>query len=297
MRPHTDRPAYRLGYSAWAFGFLAKASRTLGRRTAAAIARTTASLYTRANPDIVAVVAANCSLLEGREVSQADASENFTQFALTLADYLWLGSRSIEQGFVLADLDGGFEALRAARESGKGAILATGHFGFFEFGALVMCRMGFPISVVTHAEPSPALTTWRAAYRRRWGAETIELGTDAFSSLRANEALERGRFTAMLVDRPTGGRNLDINIPGGRIPFSMSPAILSWMTGCAILPVTVRRTPNARYAIQAGQPIEVDRSLSRNDAIAECTRRMADSLIQAFRRNPRQWYHFVPLAR
>lgn len=296
MRPHTERPAYRLGYSAWAFEFLARASCALGRRTAAAIARTTAAAYTRANPDIVAVVAENCRLLEGCEVSSTDAAENFTQFALTLADYLWLGSRSIEQGFALADLDGGFEALRAARESGKGAILATGHFGFFEFGALVMGRMGFPVSVVTHAEPSAALTSWRAGYRRRWGAETIELGTDPFSSLRANEALEKGRFTAMLVDRPVGGRNLAIDMPRGRIPFSMSPAILSWMTGCAILPVTVRRTPEARYAIQAGSPILADRSLARNEAIEDCTRRMADALIAEFRTDPRQWYHFVPLA-
>ncbi len=294
-RPHTARPAYRLGYTSAAFGFLSATARVVGRRAAGWIATTFAGFYCRTNPDLVALLDANRELLTGEKTPPGAGADNFRNFALTLADYLWLASQPPGVGFRLADLGPGIESLREASADGSGAILATGHYGFFEFGALVLGQMGFPVSVVTFAEPSSELTRWRADYRRRWGAETIEIGNDAFSSLRANEAIDRGRLTAMLIDRPLGGRSLEVELPGGRIPFSLSPALLSWMTGCAIVPVSVRRTPSGRYAIQAGAAVRCDRSLPREESLARCTREVAAALVADFRHDPSQWYQFVPL--
>jgi KDO2-lipid IV(A) lauroyltransferase len=216
----------------------------------------------------------------------------FENFARTLADYFWLGGKTREEAAALADIEGPLPDF----PPGSGAVLATGHFGFFEYGALVLGMRGVPVSVVTHAEPSTSLTRWRADYRRRWDAETIELGSDSFSSLRAATAIGNGRLTAMLVDRPAGGRSVDIALPGGAIPFSMAPALLSWMVGCSILPTSVRRTPNGRYAVTTNALVVADRRLPREEALRECTRQVAETLIRDFQRDPLQWYHFVPLA-
>ncbi len=291
-RAHTEFLTYRLGYSAGIFGALLQIGRFVPRAAAGAIARTVSAAYVATHPRIVEVVSANLRILENRILPRSEAATVFREFALTLADYLWLGSRPVAQGLALIDFAGGVEALRST----NGGILATGHYGFFELGAIAMSRIGLPISVVTFAEPSAALTEWRAAYRARWGAETIEIGTDPFSSLRAHDALRAGRFTAMLVDRPAGGRTVNVSFPGGTIPFSASPALLGWMTGAPIVPVSVRRLPNARYAIRAGAPIPVDRSLPRNEAMAQATHALAQALCVEFRTDPRQWYHFVPLS-
>lgn len=293
---HRERPFYRFGYTAGAFEFLSRASAGLGRRTSGWIGRTAGRFYAATNPGVVAVVQRNLSILDGREYSAMDVRHLFETYGLTLADYLWMGSQSPAEGFRMAELNGGIDQIRRSMEGGRGAILVTGHFGFFEFGALVLGHMGLPVSVVTHAEPSEELTRWRADFRRRWGAETIELGTDAFSSLRANQALEGGRLTAMLVDRPMGGRSLEVDLPGGRIPFSMSPAILSWMTGCDIIPVTAWRTSVGRYAIRAGAPLTCDRTKPRNAEVEAVTRRIAEALTGAFQADPLQWYQFVPLS-
>ncbi|MDX2080825.1 MAG: lysophospholipid acyltransferase family protein [Terrimicrobiaceae bacterium] len=292
---HRERSFYRIGYTAGAFEFLSRAAERLGRKGSGLIGRTAGRFYAATNPGIVDVIRRNLEILENRPFSRKEAARMFETYGLTLADYLWMGSRAPGDGFAMADLDGGIENIRGAMENGRGAILVTGHFGFFEFGALVLGHMGLPVSVVTYAEPSPELTRWRADFRRRWGAETIELGADSFSSLRVNQALEDGRLTAMLVDRPVGGRSLDVALPGGSIAFSMSPAILSWMTGCAIIPVTAWRTPAGRYAIRGGTPIVCDRSKPRNEEIEATTRRMAATLVEAFRADPLQWYQFVPL--
>ena len=295
VKPHTGRLFYRLGYTAGFFSFLSSAARLLGRNGSARLARSLAWIYSSTQPAIVRIVADNLSLLQNRAVPSAEATRVFESFALSLADYIWLGSCSDAEGFALADIEADLEHLRSACADGHGAILATGHYSFFEYGILILGQMGFPVSVITHAEPSPALSRWRAAYRKRWGAETIELGNDAFSSLRAVEAINQGRLTAMLVDRPNGGRSQMIDLPGGSIPYSLAPALLSWMTGCAVVPVCVRRKKTGRYAILSGAPICADRSRSRAEALADCTRQIAAALNSEFLQDPLQWHHFVPL--
>jgi KDO2-lipid IV(A) lauroyltransferase len=294
-KSHQDRLAYRLGYTSTAFSALVRIAGGVGRPAARIIGDLTGRAYAATQPGVVDVVRKNLGLLEGRPVSSSEAAGLFSRYGQILADYLWLGSRTPVDGLRLAEIGEGVEHMKSALSKGNGIILATGHFGFFEFGALVLGQMGFPVSAVTYPEPTPALTEWRAEYRRRWGAETIRLASDAFSSLRALEALEKGRFIAMLVDRPTGDRTIDVDLPGGRIAFSMAPSILSWMSGCAVLPVDVRLTPTGKYVIRAHPPVACDRTLPRNDAIESSARQIAGALIEGFRADPLQWFHFVPL--
>ena len=295
VKPHTGRLFYRIGYTAAFFSLLSLAARVLGRAGSSCLARALARIYCATQPAIVRIVADNLALFENRAVLSADAAKVFENFAITLADYLWMGSCSSAEGFALADIESDLQHFRTACADGRGAILVTGHYSFFEYGVLVLGQMGFPVSAITHAEPTPALTRWRAEYRLRWGAETIELGNDSFSSLRAVEAIKSGRLTAMLVDRPNEGRALAIDLPGGSISYSLAPALLSWMTGCAVVPVCVRRKDSGRYAIISRAPIRADRSLPRAEALASCTRQIAAALNAEFLQDPLQLYHFVPL--
>ena len=290
MTSHTDRLAYRLGYTSCAFSFLRGLSGAVGRKGSSLIASMFARFYCATQPGVVVVVARNLELL-GHPAPRRSAPKVFENFAKTLADYFWLAGKSREEAAALADIEGPLDI-----PAGSGAVLATGHFGFFEYGALVLGMKGIPVSVVTHAEPTTALTRWRAGYRMRWGAETIELGGDMFSSLRAATAIGEGRLTAMLVDRPLGGRSIEIELPGGKIPFSMAPALLSWMVGCPILPASVRRTSGGRYAVTTNPLVVADRSLPRDEALADCTRRVAETLVRDIQKDPLQWYHFVPLS-
>ncbi|MFA7233664.1 MAG: lysophospholipid acyltransferase family protein [Terrimicrobiaceae bacterium] len=290
-RSHTERLAYRLGYTSAAFSFLRFLSGAAGRSGSSLIAATFARCYCATQPGVVRVVARNLELL-GHPAPCRSAPKVFENFARTLADYFWLAGRPREEAAALSDMEGPLPEIPA----GCGAVLATGHFGFFEYGELVLGMKGIPVSVVTYAEPTTELTRWRADYRLRWGAETIELGGDTFSSLRAATAIGNGRLTAMLVDRPVGGRSLEVDLPGGRIPFSMAPALLSWMVGCPILPASVRRTPGGRYAVSTNPLLFADRRLPRDEALADCTRRVAGALIRDFQKDPLQWYHFVPLS-
>jgi len=259
------------------------------------VSRTVAAVYAATNPGVRAIVRRNLSLLLGDGASDRDAARVFVNYGACIADYVAVGAMSRERALGLC---AGHEGVsHVASLAATGAILVTAHLGFFEFGCVVMGAMGIPVTVATLPEPSTDLTAWRAKWRGRWGVETVPVGADPFSSIGLLRALESGRCVAMLADRPIIEHGIPVDLPHGRIPFSTSPALLAWMTGRPILPVAVVRESDGRYRVMAGEPLTVTKGagLSRDDEIADCTRRLAAALLETVRRHPHQWFQFVPL--
>jgi KDO2-lipid IV(A) lauroyltransferase len=296
-RPHTKRWAYRRLYTPGIFERTTRLYPFFRRSGFQLVCRTVAWTYAVTQHAIRRIVRDNIALLTKESVSDQDAVKVFLNYGATLGDYVAVGAMNPEE---VKKLDGGHsgaEYIENATQGGRGIILATGHFGFFEYGAVVLREMGCRMAVVTLPEPTAELTEWRARWRSRWGTKTIAVGADPFSSLQVTSALEEGYCMAMLADRPIGERSLPVDLPNGRIPFSVSPAILGWVTGCPILPANVTRQRDGRYHVTTKAPIHVRRvpRAERDGEIARCTREIAASLFEDICRDPRQWYQFVPV--
>lgn len=296
-KPHTERWAYRKLYTPEIFSLSSRLYPYLGRPGFQAVARSVAWTYAMTQPHVRGVVRQNLSLLTKEPVTDADAVRVFVNFGATIADYVAVGAMPKEKALGLCDVQEGLEHLNAAKAGGKGVILATGHYSFFEFGSAVLGAMGHQVTIATLPEPSGGLTDWRANWRARWGTKTIPVGDDPFSSLQVIRAIESGDCMAMLADRPIGESGLPVDLPNGRILFSTSPALLAWMTGCQILPVVVTRLRGGRYRITACPPVIVQREsgLGRKAEIERCTRELAAALFREICRQPHQWYQFVPV--
>ncbi len=296
-KPHNERAFFRLVYTPGIFEFTSRSFRFLGRGFYGCVARAVAWVYAVTQHGVRETVRRNLELLTKAPVRSSDAMKVFTTFGATIADYVAVGNMDPEAAVEWCAESLGSENLEEARRAGRGAILATGHFGFFEFGALLLGRMGYPVTVVTLSEHTPELTKWRADFRRRWGAETIEIGPDAFSSLRVVQALNRGGFAAMLADRPMEGPRVPVDLPNGRIAFSSSPALLAWLADCPVIPVAIARRPDGRYRIVSKPCVWPRRFTGDRDAcIAAASREIAASLFEEIVRTPHQWYQFVPVA-
>ncbi len=298
-RPHTERWAYRHLYTDGIFRLCTRLYPIFRRSGFLAVSRSVALFYALTQPAIRETVRRNLSLLRREPATTRDAIGVFLNFAATIADYVAVGAMPRQEALSLCDdHKQGLEHLQAARAGGRGVILATAHYSFFEFGIVALGQMGMPITIATLPEPSSALTSWRSRWRSRWDGETIEIGADPFSSLQVVRALEKGRCMAMLADRPIIDHGLPVDLPNGRTLFSTSPALLSSMTGCAVVPVLIIRLPNGRYELIAKPPITA-RHLAREERKAEiesCTRAIAASLFEEIARVPGQWYQFVPVA-
>ena len=215
--------------------------------------------------------------------------ENFDRFLRTLSDYFYCSLASRENIRALVSEWQGFENIVAARRRGKGGILITAHLGNWELGGILLALEGVPLTVVTLEEPASGLTAWREAYRRRLGIKTVSVGADPFSFVAIISALRRNEFVALLVDRPYGGSAVPVQFFGATTSFSSAPSHLRQHTGADVIPAFVLQKPGGRYVSLLAPPVPMDPDGAAN------AQRIATVFEAIVRRNPEQWFNYVPI--
>ncbi|MBV8376053.1 MAG: lysophospholipid acyltransferase family protein [Verrucomicrobia bacterium] len=185
----------------------------------------------------------------------------------------------------------GFEFLEAARNRGKGTLLITGHLGAWELGGMVLASDGFPVNVVTLAEPTDELNEWRQKYRQRFGIKTVTVGADKFAFVEIIQALRRNELVAMLVDRPYLNSGVEVAFFGRRTLFSASAARVWQYTQAAVIPAFVLQLDVGQYGCYAHPPIAMTpgHTLEQN---SQCVADVFQGIIREF---PEQWFNFVPI--
>jgi KDO2-lipid IV(A) lauroyltransferase len=289
MWSHRLDLTYRAGW----FGLGERVARILPRGVLRAIGAAWGRLFAWTHPRNVAVVRKNLGLLACAK--EPDPIAVYAEFGLVLADYFHVGARSVDAAIGLVDERLGFEHLEAARLAGRGALLLTPHLSFFELGGAVMPKFGCPMVALTSPEPSVELTQWRAAYRARWGVETVEVGTDEFQFVEIVKHLNAGKFVAALFDRPHASQSFAARLPGGLLPCSSGILMLALLGQCPIIPVTVVAKPNRRYRLEALPPIVIERAGKSAEMLQHYTQVLVDALLPTITAHPEQWFQFAPL--
>lgn len=294
---YRNRLFYRLLYTREGFLMILAAWRILGKRGAWVISRSLGLAYALTHPATIRAIRANIALLDPAKATFPAACRLLMNQAECFSSYGRLSTFPPSEVMKLFGHREGIEHLQRAQAEGKGCVLVTGHFGFFEIGGLIMTRFGFPITILTLREPSPELTRWRADFRARWGVNTIVVGEDAFSVIEIVRTLRAGGFVAMLADRPYNPADaIPVECPHGRIPFSKGPALLSLLAGSPVIPVGITTGKDGLFRIEAGPAITATWSPEgREESIAAATAKIATALLAMFRKEPEQWYHFAPL--
>lgn len=294
MKPHYSQTLYR----AFWFDAGVSAARLLGVKGARRLACAIAELYRLTHPQAQAAVRENLALLCGPQLRELTVRRTFRNFGATLADYFQLGAGTKEEALALIESRHGFEHIQSALAGGKGALLVTAHTGLFELGGLLMEQFKLPLVVLSLPEPSPALNQWRAAYRQRWGAETLEVGGGEFSFVAITRELARGKCVAMLVDRPHRGDDaILVDFPHGQVPFSTGPAWLSLLSGAPLVPTTIMATADGKYVVDAQPPLSLQHcGRDRARSVQEFTIKLAACFRETICQHPDQWYQFAPLS-
>jgi lauroyl/myristoyl acyltransferase len=185
----------------------------------------------------------------------------------------------------------GFEFLDAGRRHGKGILLITGHLGAWELGGMVLAADGFPVNVVTMAEPTRELNEWRRKYRERFGIKTITVGSDKFAFVEIIQALRRNELVAMLVDRPYLNSGVAVRFFERSTLFSSAAARIWQYTQTTVIPAFVIQLRPERYGCYAYPPID----MTPDGALQENSQRIANVFQAVIREFPEQWYNFVPI--
>ena len=119
--------------------------------------------------------------------------------------------------------------------------------------------------------------------------EEVPLG-GAFAKL--EEAVERGRLIALVVDRDVKGTGLKTEFFGEATTVPTGHARLALRTGAWILPVTTYRARDHRIIIDIREPIIPDASVDTEESLVVRCLRVLEEFIRA---HPDQWSSFFDL--
>ena len=216
---------------------------------------------------------------------RAIAREMFAHFGRLLAALLKFSTLAPEEMLARTDF-AGEERVTQAHAHGRGVLLFTGHFGFWEINALVHALALAPMAVLARPLDNPLLHRLLESVRRSTGNTVIYRRGAVRRVLRA---LEANQAVAFLIDQhmqPADAVYVDFfNRPAAT---TSALAALALRTGAPVVPVFALPLPNGRFRMVYEHPVEPPRA-DDPDAIREFTQRCTDVLEMYVRRYPELW--------
>ena len=208
--------------------------------------------------------------------------EHFGQLLMVLLKFSTLAPREM-----LAHVEfEGEDRVRSAHGHGRGVLLVTGHFGFWEINALVHSLVLKPISVLARPLDNPILHELLEQVRTSTGNSVIYRRGAIRRVLRA---LAANQAVAVLIDQHMQSADA-VYVDFFNRPAATTSALaaLALKTGAPVVPVFALPLPGGRFRMVYEHPVTPPAPDSP-DAVREFTQRCTDVLEMYVRRYPEQW--------
>jgi KDO2-lipid IV(A) lauroyltransferase len=180
----------------------------------------------------------------------------------------------------------GEERIRTALAAGKGAIVFSGHFGYWELQGLAQSLILPPMSVLARPLDNPYL---HALLERMRGATGNRVIYRQGAVRRVLRALAANECVAILIDQHIA------SIDAVKVDFFNRPAAttsalatLALRTGAPLVPAFALPLSGGRYRFVYEHPVEMPAPDSA-DPVRELTQRCTDVLEMYVRRHPHLW--------
>ena len=182
----------------------------------------------------------------------------------------------------------GLEHIDAARESGQGVILFTGHVGAWELTSFALSLFGYPLSFLVRRIDNPKIEKLIDERRARLGNRTIDKRSAAREMLLI---LQGGGTLGILVDLNTLDREgIFVDFFGVPASTTFMLAKLALRTEAAVLPVFAPwDRERRRFLLKIEEPLRFERSGDDEDDVRRLTQLFTDVVEKYVRRYPDQW--------
>ena len=219
------------------------------------------------------------------EERAAIAREMFAHFGRLLAVLLKFSTMRPEQMLACVEFEGE-ERVRAAHGLGKGVLLFTGHFGYWEINALVHALALHPMSVLARPLDNPLLHDLLEQVRGRTGNSVIYRRGAVRRVLRA---LAANQAVAVLIDQHIQTADA-VYVDFFNRPAATTSALaaLALRTGAPVIPVFALPLPGGRFRMVYEHAVDPPRG-DAPDALRDFTQRCTDVLEMYVRRYPGLW--------
>jgi KDO2-lipid IV(A) lauroyltransferase len=178
------------------------------------------------------------------------------------------------------------EPLRAHFDSGKGAVMISGHFGSWELMGAYLARNGWPIDFLVGVQHNRLVNDLMNRHRQIFGIGLIEIGVAARGVF---SAIKNGRGVAMLADQDAGSDGVIIDFFGRPASTAKGPAAFALKTDTPVFYGAFVREGLDRHVLYVEGPIAVVKSKDKEDDIRRLTQAYSDQLAKYIAKYPDHW--------
>ncbi len=211
--------------------------------------------------------------------------EVFSHFGRLLFELLKFSHLTPEQALARVEFEGE-EYVHEAHRQRRGALLFTGHFGYWEINALAHGTALYPIGVLARPLDNPHLHQLLEDLRGSTGNHVIYRRGALRRVLRALAANEG---VAILIDQHIQAPDaVLVNFFDRPASTTLALAVLALRTGAPVIPVFTLPLPDGRIRCVYEHPVEPPAD-ETPEAIRDFTQRCTDVLEMYVRRYPHLW--------
>jgi KDO2-lipid IV(A) lauroyltransferase len=218
------------------------------------------------------------------EERKAIARDMFGHFGRLLTVLLKFSTMTPEQMLGCVEFDGD-ERVTAAHAHGRGVLLFTGHFGYWEINALVHALRLAPMSVLARPLDNPLLHDLLEEVRGRTGNSVIYRKG---ALRRVMRALAANQAVALLIDQHIHTDAVYVDFFNRPAATTAALGALALRTGAPVIPVFALPLPGGRFRMVYEHAVEPPAG-DTPDAVREFTQRCTDVLEMYVRRYPELW--------
>ncbi len=222
------------------------------------------------------------------ETWRADlARATWNQFGRSLGEFPHLHEVSFAEGEARTQVIGR-DIFTMARESETGAVFFSGHISNFELMPIGIVRHGVKCAMTYRAMNNPLVAKLVLGQRAVNGTpDQFPKGRQA--GIGMLRTLKRGDAVAIMIDQKY---NEGVALPffGYEAMTTDAPARLALQYGAPLIPLSIRRVDQTRFILHAHEPIPLDKTVSRDEAVRAASLKMNAFLENTIRAAPEQWF-------
>ncbi len=215
----------------------------------------------------------------------------FVEFAYCLSETLErFGPRPMPVRVDLPNPD----PIEQALESGRGAIVVTGHFGNWDIAAADLLRYGRPTHVVMAHEQNRSTNPYVERMRADRGLNIVYSDQSVLASLELLHALRRNEVVALQIDRLASLETArEVDLFGAAVRLPRGPFELARLSGAPLIAIFAPRRATRHYEIHFGEARTLTRTANAAE-IEDCVNGVAREMEDMIRLHPHQWFQFEP---
>lgn len=192
------------------------------------------------------------------------------------------GSSDLDDYFILEGVKNVEEALAL----GKGAILLTGHLGFWEAGNFILPELEIQSDMVAKPMKNPLSDAYFTRIRTRYGAQILNSRKGARKILKS---LQQGHLVGILMDQHISPPGSVVTEFFGRKAYTTTAITnLAMKYQVPVIPVFCLRQEDNRHLIWAEPMIMLEGE--GNEAVAANTQLLTNIIEAAIRKDISQWF-------